>query len=848
MVGREVRTLHRDPGPAAPVGGFARGDRMMQRWQPWVVGLLLASGAALGCAMDPGAAPSGDGIDPVSGDAGAMCAHPEEGCACDPGQPPIDCYLDPLVGADGRTTCSRGTRYCRAGAWTACESVETYELRSGAGIAALVTGPSACNPCDPACAVSRDVPSTTDLPGHSTGLGYDPTAGGISIQPDMTGTPPLPDSDGDGIPDVADDCVGDGAFLNADGTCYGDTYFFHVLPYGGPAEIDPLNLSVQVRTADVYFLMDTTGSMGGEIYNLQRDLTTGSFVPGCAGGIIGAIRCTIPDAWFGVGHHDDYPISPYGEPGYDYVYENFQDITSSVSAAQTAVNRLALHYGNDGPESQTQALWAIATGGGLGRYLATRTGCAAGTWGYPCFRAGTIPMVILFTDAPFHNGPNTGYDYGFSVTSLPSTAAVSGNDTQATAYATGDAATTWRGFTGNTCGFADDYRASCTTNYAADVVFQFTVSTASTFTVSLEGSSYDTLLMIMDSSFTQIACNDDSVGFQSKIVTALAPGTYYAVVTGWASSCGAYRLSIGNASTYPVTWAQSVAALNRQGVRVITVQSGGTYGIDDANSLADATGSYSSSGSRYVFPISSNGSGLSAAVAAAVQDLANYNRMDISARAVDNTATAGFDERSFVSSISALSWGPGSCSGISGGSTFVQCLPGTTVDFRVAFRNDVVMPTTVPQVFDFWIEVLGDGTFVLQRIPVRIVVPADVPLYPPSGSYWRDYDSTEFCTATERPDWGSLTWTVASMPAGTSVRWEIRTAETLAELDTATPVSVTTPPTNPPVDVAALLTAAGMSNYLPYLRVTAVLLSSADRTATPILNSFELRYDCIPSE
>ncbi len=62
--------------------------------------------------------------------------------------------------------------------------------------------------------------------------------------------------------------------------------------------------------------MDTTGSTGGEIYNLQRDPTTGSFEPGRAGGIIGAIRGTIPDAWFGVGHHHDYPISPYGEPGY----------------------------------------------------------------------------------------------------------------------------------------------------------------------------------------------------------------------------------------------------------------------------------------------------------------------------------------------------------------------------------------------------------------------------------------------------------------------------------------------------------------------------------------------------
>src|SRR5690606_16170949 len=101
-------------------------------------------------------------------------------------------------------------------------------------------------------------------------------------------------------------------------------------------------------------------------------------------GIIGAIRCTIPDAWFGVGYHDDIPVSPYGGSG-DIVYRNVLDIQSSLPAAQAAVNTLSLHWGNDGPESETQALWAIATGGGISSYLPARTGCAAGRWGYPCF-------------------------------------------------------------------------------------------------------------------------------------------------------------------------------------------------------------------------------------------------------------------------------------------------------------------------------------------------------------------------------------------------------------------------------------------------------------------------------
>jgi len=298
-------------------------------------------------------------------------------------------------------------------------------------------------------------------------------------------------------------------------------------------------------------------------------------------------------------------------------------------------------------------------------------------------------------------------------------------------------------------------------------------------------------------------------------------------------------------TSYPVTWAQSVAAMNARALRVITVHSGGSYGISDANALADATGSYSSTGARMVFPISSSGTGLSGAVVSAVRDLANYNRMDISARAVDNTATA-IDERGFVNAITAVGWGPGSCTGISGGSTFIQCLPGTSVDFRVSFQNSIVMPTAVPQVFDFFIEVIGDGTYVLERVPVRIVVPPSVPLYPPSGTYFRDYDSTLYCASNERPDWGDLSWQLVSLPAGTSVRWELRASDTLAGVATATPVTFSVPCTSPPVDVAARLLAAGVPTYYPYLRVTAVLLSNSSRTATPVLRSFDLRYNCVP--
>lgn len=814
--------------------------------------LVLGASAFVGC-TEPhdGAPPGAPGPTVIDGDAGT-CAHPSAGCQCSPEQPPIDCYLEPVF-ENGRLMCSRGTRYCRGGTWSGCESVRTYELRSGPGIASLVGSTESCNACDPACALTTDVPDESDLPGRSTDIEYDPVAGGIRLEREPgTTTPELPDSDGDGIPDIADECDGPGAITAADGSCYGDLFFFHELPYGGPTEIDPLPVSIQVRTADVYFLMDTTGSMGQEIANLRSGLRSGTYIPGCPGGIIGAIRCTIPDAWFGVGYHDDYPVYPYGSSG-DAVYRNLQDVTADLTLAQSAVDRLSLHNGSDGPESQTQALWAIATGGGLGPYLDPRTNCPSGRWGYPCFRAGTIPIVILFTDAPFHNGPyGNNYSSSFGGIPLPTPLAVSGNENMASAYDIGDASTFFKGFSGNTCVMAYDYSLGCVSNgNRGDAVFRFTVSTRSTITITTQGSSYDTALSLRNASFSEISCNDDGAPSNtSRIDQTLDPGTYYVVVSGWYTRCGTYRLSIGNlavADRYPVTWAETVNALNANGVRVITIHSGAGYGVEDARALADATGSVSGSGQRYVFEIPTNGTGLSTAVVDAVVDLANYNRMDISARAVDNPAT-GIDERGFVESITAVGWGPGSCSGTSGGHTFVQCLPGTHVDFRVAFRNDFVMPTTEPQVFDFWIEVIGDGSFVLERVPVRIVVPSSLPAYPPSGSYFRDYDSTDHCHGTERPDWGELEWEAPSLPTGTSIRWEVRTATTLAGLDSATPVSFTTPPTDSPVDVGARLVSAGMSNYLPYLRLTAVLLANSERTASPVLRSFSLRYTCIPQE
>src|SRR5262249_4384353 len=154
-----------------------------------------------------------------------------------------------------------------------------------------------------------------------------------------------------------------------DGSCDPSVWILHTLRLGHSVT-DHQPFTFTFRSADVYILMDTTGSMGGELARLRTDLTSGTFPAGATcgvgQGIVGAIQCQIPSAYFGVGYHDDFPYCPdgrcYGYAGTDFVFVHRQDMTPTVSLAQTAVNSLVIHSGADGPESQIPALDVIPTG------------------------------------------------------------------------------------------------------------------------------------------------------------------------------------------------------------------------------------------------------------------------------------------------------------------------------------------------------------------------------------------------------------------------------------------------------------------------------------------------------
>lgn len=183
-----------------------------------------------------------------------------------------------------------------------------------------------------------------------------------------------------------------------------------VPPDGGLIEV-PLDIEAELARADVLFLVDTTASMGEEIDQIRAGLRD-RIAPG--------ISEAIPDSALGVANFEDFPEGMCGEGG-DIPFQLLTPITQDLNRAQAAVDALELGNGLDRPESQVEALFQVATGAGLGSYVPPSFGCPRGGIGYPCFRPDALPIVLLFTDAPFHSGPGGSNPYLCSVIPPPHT-------------------------------------------------------------------------------------------------------------------------------------------------------------------------------------------------------------------------------------------------------------------------------------------------------------------------------------------------------------------------------------------------------------------------------------------
>ena len=150
---------------------------------------------------------------------------------------------------------------------------------------------------------------------------------------------------------------------------------------------------------DVVFLVDVTGSMGGEISNLKNGLNT----------IVASIRASNANSSFAVAKFADYPVSPYGDATlFDVPYALVTPLTENLTAVSSGINSLTITSGADAAESGTSALAALASGAGLtwpgGSVAPSNVG----------FRADSKRVVVIVTDADFHHNFVDANPYVFS--------------------------------------------------------------------------------------------------------------------------------------------------------------------------------------------------------------------------------------------------------------------------------------------------------------------------------------------------------------------------------------------------------------------------------------------------
>lgn len=172
------------------------------------------------------------------------------------------------------------------------------------------------------------------------------------------------DVDGDCFSDLAEVAVGSKVCDAAEGvTDVAGIDFYFELPYQKPEKTDILTFTPSVQKADIFFNIDTTGSMDGELYNLKQSLSST---------IIPQTRQKIADSAFGVAQFKD-------EDEMSLIQNN---PATDTMTSQLAVNGLTAEFGGDGPEAGYFSLHNLAT---------------AGVW-----RAGAIPMAVHITDASSH--------------------------------------------------------------------------------------------------------------------------------------------------------------------------------------------------------------------------------------------------------------------------------------------------------------------------------------------------------------------------------------------------------------------------------------------------------------
>jgi len=241
------------------------------------------------------------------------------------------------------------------------------------------------------------------------------------------------DCDGDGLTDEDESAMGtDPQDIDSDGD--GETDGIEVFAGTDPlnatssiaatgewaASLSPGDTSSGIVSAtptvgdfDLFVLMDTTGSLSGEISSLKTSFS----------GVYDSLALGIPTVAMGVGRYDDFPGLPMGGPA-DVPFELVQRITTDFGLVEDAIFSLSAAGGADFPESGFEALYQTATGAGItsiaydldpfNPLFGFESSLGHGIIGGAGFRTSAIRLVIQITDARNHNALGGEDAYTFS--------------------------------------------------------------------------------------------------------------------------------------------------------------------------------------------------------------------------------------------------------------------------------------------------------------------------------------------------------------------------------------------------------------------------------------------------
>jgi hypothetical protein len=183
---------------------------------------------------------------------------------------------------------------------------------------------------------------------------------------------------------------------------------------------------------DVYFLADSTGSMGGAIANVKTNAST----------ILTTVAAQTTDPQFGAGNYKDFPYDAYA-------FSNDASI-GDAAPALLAINAWSHSGGYDGSEAQLYALDQIAAG-------------------VPGWRSGSTRIVVWFGDWPGHDPvcqAISGLSYDITEASATSDLVAAGIQVIAisvtTNYPWADPGCTLCDLDGNPTLNANDYSGTCT--------------------------------------------------------------------------------------------------------------------------------------------------------------------------------------------------------------------------------------------------------------------------------------------------------------------------------------------------------------------------------------------------